>query len=215
MKGMGLAEFDQSEQGTATEPSRFGGGCWRPLCPFRHSGASRAARWAAVWALLAAHERIDEQIVDMPVPQIAVKIPEVVETIRQEHTSDDLPVPQVVKENLEVIKVPQEREDVPHLPEETVKLVKLVSLERGQQRSAEVPMPHSEEETVEAVTLVPREQAQQRTLLSDQEEQLLHSLRNMGRERAMRSLKKLCENHDSPAWLWEGFAELIQRVLFE
>ena len=50
-----------------------------------------------------------EQIVDMPVPQIAAKIPEVVETIPQEHISDDLPMPQVVKENLEVIKVSQER----------------------------------------------------------------------------------------------------------
>ena len=103
---MGLAEFDQSEQSTTTEPCRFDGGCWRPLCPFRHSGADRAARWAAEWALLAAHERIDEQIVHMPVPQIAAKIPEVVETITKEHISDDLPVQQVVKENLEVIKGP-------------------------------------------------------------------------------------------------------------
>ena len=58
-----------------------------------------------MWALLAAHECIDEQIVDVPVPQIVAKIPEVVETILQEHISNDLPVPQVVKENLEVIKV--------------------------------------------------------------------------------------------------------------
>ena len=71
--------------------------------------AGRAAKWAAVWALLAAHERIDERNVDVPVPQIAAKIPEVVETIPQEHISDDLPEPQVVKENLEVIKVSQER----------------------------------------------------------------------------------------------------------
>ena len=75
--------------------------------------------------------------------------------------------------------------------------------------------PQSLEETVEAVTLVPRERAQQRTFLSDQEEQLPHSLRNMGRERAMRSPEKLREKHDPPAWLWEGFAELIQRIPFE
>ena len=31
--------------------------------------------------------------------------------------------------------------------------------------------------------------------------QLLHSLRNMGLECAMRSLEKLCERHDLPAWL--------------
>ena len=185
---------------------RFDDDCWRPLCPYRHSGRGRAAMWARVWLTLAAAEterlasqestwrqepegeaevpkiiivscavrgtkvdldgkglQVDEQIVNVPVPQIAVKIPEVVETIRQEHTSDDLPVPQVVKENLEVIKVPQEREDVPHLPEETVKLVKLVSQERGQQRTAEVPMPHSEEESVAVVTLAPRERVQHRT----------------------------------------------------
>ena len=86
------------------------------------------------------HER-DEQITDMPVPQIAAKIPEVVETIPQEHISDDLPVPQVVWENLEVIKVAQEREVVPQVPEETTELVKLVSQERVQQRTAEVPKP--------------------------------------------------------------------------
>ena len=67
------------------------------------------------------HERIDEWVVGVPVPQIAAKILEMVETIPQEHISDDLPVPQVVKENLEVIKVP------PQSPEETVEWVKLVS----------------------------------------------------------------------------------------
>ena len=53
-------------------------GCWRPLCPFRHSGR-RAARWIAVWRLLEKqedelHERIVEQNVDMPVPQITVPV---------------------------------------------------------------------------------------------------------------------------------------------
>ena len=90
-----------------------------------------------MWALLAAHECVDERIVDVPV---------VVETISQEHISDDLPVPQVVKENLEVIKVSQERgqqwsaervEDVPRSSNETAELVKLVLQERGQQQTAE------------------------------------------------------------------------------
>ena len=35
---------------------RFGSGCWRPLCPHRHSGPSWAARWAGVWSTLAALE---------------------------------------------------------------------------------------------------------------------------------------------------------------
>ena len=62
------------------------GGCWRPLCPCGHSGR-RAAKWAAIWNLLAFQEedvlevikdsrveriseRSMEQIVDVPVPQI-------------------------------------------------------------------------------------------------------------------------------------------------
>ena len=70
-------------------------------------------------------------------------------------------------------------------------------------------VPQFQEETVDAATLVPRERAQQRTSLSDQEKQLLHSLRNMGRERAMRRLEKLRERNDPAGWFWEGFAELI------
>ena len=61
------------------EPCRFGTGCWRPLCPFGHSGRGRAARWTALWSLLAKQEAEDEvileehisertQIVDIPVP---------------------------------------------------------------------------------------------------------------------------------------------------
>ena len=127
-----------------------------------HCGASRAARWAAVWALLAAHECIDVQIVDVPVPQIAAKIPEVVETIAQEHISDDLLVPQVVKENLEVIKVPQEREDVVQSKE----LETLVSEDRVQQRRAEalVPVPQIAEEAVAVVGLAPSERVRQWTV---------------------------------------------------
>ena len=94
---------------------------------------------------------LDGEGVGMPLPQIAAKIPEVVETIPQEHISDDLPVPQVVKENFEVIKVPQEREVVPQVPEETVELVKMVSLERVRQSSPEKieNVSQSPEETAE------------------------------------------------------------------
>ena len=58
--------------------------------------------------------------------------------------------------------------------------------------------PQSPAEAVEAVTL-----------------QLLHSLRNMGRERAVRSFEKLREKRALPAVLEEGFAALIQRFPFE
>ena len=68
-----------------------------------------------------------EQI-DMPVPQIAAKIPKTVETIHRKHISEDL-------------LVPQEREDVPQSPEETAELVKSVSQKQVQQRTADAPRP--------------------------------------------------------------------------
>ena len=43
-------------------PCRLGDVCLRPLCPYRHSGKGRAARWAAVWALLA---RQEEEILEV------------------------------------------------------------------------------------------------------------------------------------------------------
>ena len=106
---------------------RSGEVCWRPLCPHRHGGKGRAARWAEAWVgqeeelvFRACHgadrrDRVNEcnsgeegevqeiiivsdavegtfvdldgEGVDMPVPKIAAKIPEVVETIPQEHAS--------------------------------------------------------------------------------------------------------------------------------
>ena len=86
-----------------------------------HSGR-RAARWIAVWRLLEKqedelHERIVEQNVDMPVPQITVPVPfqeEIVEVIKHfpaerisERTIEqavDAPVPQILEEHVEVVK---------------------------------------------------------------------------------------------------------------
>ena len=80
------------------EPCRYDMGCWRPLCPYGHSGR-RAVRWAALWSFLAmqeegdenledikerVHEHIVEQTVDVPVPRVTTKIQEVVEDIPQE-----------------------------------------------------------------------------------------------------------------------------------
>ena len=42
-------------------------------------------------------------------------------------------------------------------------------------------------------------------------ERLLHSLRNAGPERALRSLEKLREKRDLQGWMVEGLAELFQR----
>ena len=62
------------------EPCRYDMGCWRPLCPFRHSGRARAARWAVVWALIAQQE----QSAELPVPLVVEEILEVAEHIHQE-----------------------------------------------------------------------------------------------------------------------------------
>ena len=92
-------------QPLSMEPCRFGAGCWRPLCPYGHSGRGRAARWAAVWTLLASQEenlevikvipeRFAEQNADVPVPPVVA----VVEITPEEHISErtqivDVPVP--------------------------------------------------------------------------------------------------------------------------
>ena len=103
------------------EPCRYDMGCCRPLCPYGHSGR-RAVRWAALWSFLAMQEegdenlegfkerfqeRIVEQTVDVPVPQVATTIPEVVENISQERIWCMFEELQVAAKILEVIKVPQ------------------------------------------------------------------------------------------------------------
>ena len=54
---------------------RFGDGCWRPLCPYRHRGAGRATKWARLWTFLASLEE----------PQVAKENLEATKDISQEH----------------------------------------------------------------------------------------------------------------------------------
>ena len=68
------------------EPCRFDMACWRPLCPSRHSGASREARWATqeghqvvTWNL--------EVVKDSPVEPIPDRIGE--QTIEFRESSGD------------------------------------------------------------------------------------------------------------------------------
>ena len=89
------------------EPCRYDMGCWRPLCPYGHSGRSRAARWAALWSLLAEQEA---QAEDVPVPQI---VEDAVTIIPKEHISEriieqvhDVPVPQIQELILDVAEIP-------------------------------------------------------------------------------------------------------------
>jgi len=90
--------------------------CWRPLCPFRHSGASRAAKWAAVWTLLARQEGQEESLeVIKVIPEPIVKqtvdvpVPQIIAPVSFEQTVD-VPVPQTLEEVVKAVKsVPQER----------------------------------------------------------------------------------------------------------
>ena len=115
-------------------PCRFGEVRWRRMCPYQHSGKERAVRWAAVWALSAGQEGEAE-----------------------------VPETNIVSDAVDGTSVDLEDEGV-DVPKETAELVKLVSQERVQQRTAQVPMPHSQEETVAVVELAPRERVQQRTV---------------------------------------------------
>ena len=114
------------------EPCRFDMGCWRPLCPYGHSGR-RAARWAALWRYLE-EEKASSRSTSRSV---------------SEHCNDDLPVPQVMEELLEKFEnIPQERISeltqitvlVP-FQEETDEVIKLFPAlypaERISQRTAE------------------------------------------------------------------------------
>ena len=94
------------------EPCRFDTGCWRPLCPYGQCGRGRAARWAALWSLLAKQEVEDDlevvkvilaedgperfvaQDADVPVPPVVAEV----EITPKEHISErtqivDIPVP--------------------------------------------------------------------------------------------------------------------------
>ena len=56
------------------ETCRFDTGCWRPLCPYGHSGRGRAARWAALWSLLAKQEVEDDFEVVVSVPPVVAVV---------------------------------------------------------------------------------------------------------------------------------------------
>ena len=172
-------------------------------------------------------QRTPEQIEDAPqspeetadvvelVPRERVQQPAVEETVEvgrlvlHERVQHRELSQERISDRAQIVEVP-----VPQIVEETVGVVGLAPRERMQQQTVYAPTPQVLEATVEVGSLVLHERVQQRTFLSDQEEQLLHSLRNMGREREMRSLEKMRERHDHPPWLWEGFAELIQRIPF-
>ena len=47
----------------ASDHRCHGGGCWRPLCSHWRRGAARAAKWAAIWSVLAALEWQAEKLV--------------------------------------------------------------------------------------------------------------------------------------------------------
>ena len=50
----------------------YGSGCWRPLCPYGHSGG-RAARWAAIWSLLEENVEVIKVIPGECIPEHIVE----------------------------------------------------------------------------------------------------------------------------------------------
>ena len=99
-----------------TDPCRYGSNRWRRLCPFVHvCGRTHAPKCAELFAWLTSVEDADEEhIADVPVPQIAAKILEVIETVFQESIWCMFEEPQVAAKIFEVIKVPQDA-PVPHV----------------------------------------------------------------------------------------------------
>ena len=80
-------------------------------------------------------EGVVEQTIDVPVPQIATKIPEVVETILQERIWCMFEEPQVAAKILEVIKVPQiDNFSVPQVAAEILEVVEITPKDRISER---------------------------------------------------------------------------------
>ena len=135
---------------------RFDDGCWRPLCPYRHSGRGQAAMWVRVWLTLAAlapqeSTRRQEPECEAEVPEIFV-VSDAVDGTSVDLDDEGVDVPE---ETAELVKLVSQERVQQRTAEMPVDLVKLVSQERVQRRTAEVP--------VEVVSLVSQERVQQRT----------------------------------------------------
>ena len=65
---------------------RYGGSCWRPLCPYVHaSGRTRARKWAELWAWIAANEgEADDAKHDKTVPSLLSQLDGVESKLRDE-----------------------------------------------------------------------------------------------------------------------------------
>ena len=130
---------------------RFNDGCWRPLCPYRHSGWGRAAVWLTLAAVET--ERLTPQGMEEP-------------AIKQETVEGMGEMPEIIVVSDAVAgisphegvqqRTPEQIEDVPQFREETVDAVTLVPCKRVQQPTVE--------ETVEVGSLVLHERVQQRTV---------------------------------------------------
>ena len=101
-------------------------GCWRPLCPYRHSGRGRAAMLARVWFTLAAveTERLAPQGVEEPATkqETVEGMGEMPEIIVVSDAVDASPIVNRVQQ-----RTVEQIEDVPQFREETVEVVTLVS----------------------------------------------------------------------------------------
>ena len=167
-------EADRVVNTGGVSPCRYGAGCWRPLCPYRHSGGGRAAMWARVWKTIVAAEEVKDISVEKTVegpqlpfidkvnetphvflPQVRREIVEVIQPVLVERIKGG------VADQMVDIRMPPVVEEIAAVVREKVKFV---PQERVQQRTVErAPAPQILEKTVE-VALAPTERVQQRTV---------------------------------------------------
>ena len=140
------------------DPCRYGAACLRPLCPYVHvCSRTRACRWAELWSFLALQEEaVEEDIVDVPGPQIAAKIPQVVETKIHEEIVESVHV-SLFKRIWCIFEAELYRE-----------VVKVTSPELGSERIVEkiddLSLPQVVQENLDVINAFPQECVAKRTV---------------------------------------------------
>ena len=111
---------------------RFDDGCWRPLCPYRHSGRGRAAMWARVWLTLAAGETEQLAPQGMEEPAMRQETVEEMGEMREIVVVSDAVESIFPRERVQQ-RTPEQTEDMPQFREETVDAVTLLPHGRVQE----------------------------------------------------------------------------------
>ena len=150
------------------EPCRYDVECWRPLCPFRHSGRARAARWAAVWALLAQHEQSAETVKLTPQVQVQDRSAERIQERTLEETADVHVPTEIVKltteeptQNCAVERIVDK--PVPQFRMEIGEMIQPMTSDCIDEQIVDIPISQILERSAEVITVIPKDRVQQRT----------------------------------------------------